>query len=92
MYSSHGTVYYYIMDIGASKAFILNDQWSFISAKVFTYPLYMISIGNSLYMTGYYNVWKLDQDLNILIKYNPGGTSPWYAGISSNPSNGLYML
>ena len=43
---------------------------------------------NSFYMTGSCNVWKLDQDLNILIKYNPGGY-PGYLGISYNPSNGL---
>ena len=35
-------------------------------------------------MTGEYNVWKLDQDLNILINY-PGG----YRGMSYNPSNSL---
>ena len=52
----------------------------------------MISINNNLYITGFSNVWKVDQDLNIFINYYPGGTSPWYAGISSNPSNGLYML
>ena len=36
----------------------------------------------TLYLTGTYNVWKVDQDLNILINYNPGGTSPLYRGIS----------
>ena len=91
MYSSSGTVYYYLMDYGANKVFILNDQWSFISSKVFTQPQYMISISNSLYMTGNVNVWKLDQDLNILKNYNPGGT-PYYAGISYNPSNGLIYV
>ena len=52
----------------------------------------MIKIGNSLYMTGWpNNIWKLDQDLNILINYNPGGT-PYYRGISYNPSNGLIYV
>ena len=92
MYSSSGTVYYYLMDIGAYKVFILNDQWSFISAKVFTRPAFMISIDNSLYMIGDDNVWKLDKDLNILINYNPSGT-PFYRGISYNPSNGfIYVI
>ena len=36
-------------------------------------------------MTGSSNVWKLDQDLNILINHNHGG-SPSYRGISYNPS------
>ena len=44
MYSSLGTVYYYVMDYGASKVFILNDKWSFISSKVFNYPRYMIQL------------------------------------------------
>ena len=87
MYSSVNKTYYYVMDWGG-KVFILNDEWKFISFKAFTYPVYMINIGKSLYMTGYLNVWKVDQDLNILRNYNPGG-NPWYSGISYNPSNGL---
>ena len=79
------------MDSAANKTFILNDEWELISSKSFTYPLYMISIDNSLYMTGRYNVWKVDQDLNILINYNPGGKS-YYNGISYNPSNGLIYI
>ena len=92
MYSSPDTVFYYVIDRGgvANKVFILNDQWKFISFKVFIDPQYMISIGNSLYMTGQWNVWKVDQDLNILINYEPNdGVFPYYAGISYNPSNGL---
>ena len=88
MYSSFDIVYYYIMDYGASKVFILSDEWSFIASKSSDYPTYMISIDNSLYMIGYFNIWKVDQDLNILIQYNPGGDS-YYGGISYNPSNGL---
>ena len=90
MYSSSGTVYYYVMDY--NKVFILNDQWEFISFKVFTYPSKMISIENSIYMTGDYNVWKVDKDLNILINYNPGGNTPNYVGISYNPSNGFIYV
>ena len=82
MFSSSGTVYYYVMDYVANKVFILNDQWSFISSKVFYNPAYIINIGNSLYMTGDYNVWKVDQDLNILINCEPIGDNPGYTGIS----------
>ena len=71
--------------------FILNDQWSFISAKVFNNPAYMISTENNLYMTGEFNVWKVDKDLNILIEYYPGGY-PYYRGISYNPSNGFIYV
>ena len=69
MFSSSGTVYYYLMDYDASKVYILDDEWKFISSKTFTKPAYMINIGNSLYMTGQKNVWKVDKDLNILINY-----------------------
>ena len=92
IYSSSNTVYYYLMHYGADKIYILNDEWKFVSFKTFSGPANMISIGNSLYMTGSYNVWKVDQDLNILIEYNPGDNRPYYPGyrgISYNPSNGL---
>ena len=56
MYSSLGTVYYYVMDSVYGRVYILNDQWEFISSKVFDDPCYMISIDSSLYMTGYRNV------------------------------------
>ena len=91
MYSSSNTTYYYVLDYW-NGVYILNDQWSFISFKVFTNPAFMISIDKSLYMTGEYNVWKLDEDFNILINYNPTGTSPFYRGISYNPSNGLLYV
>ena len=79
------------MDWGARTVYILNDHWSFIASKFFNSPINMISIDNSLYMTGYYNVWKVDQDLNILRNYNPGGY-PLYRGISNNPSNSLIYV
>ena len=91
MFSSPNATYYYIMDTYYT-VFILNDQWEFISSKVFSIPTYMINIGNSLYMTSTYNVWKVDQDLNILIDYNPSGNTSWYRGISYNPSNGLIYV
>ena len=90
MYSSVNETYYYVMDWDG-KVHILNDEWKLISFKSFTNPAYMINIGNSLYTTGISNVWKVDQDLNILINYNTGG-DPGYRGISYNPSNGfIYM-
>ena len=46
------------MDFGG-KVYILNDEWKLISSKAFNGPAYMISINNSLYMTGQYYVWKV---------------------------------
>ena len=91
MYSRPNATYYFVID-PYKGVYILNEQWSLISSKVLTYPLYMISIDNSFYMTGYVNVWKLDQDFNIMINYNPGSYTPDYRGISYNPSNGLIYV
>ena len=79
-----------IMD-GCRGVYILNDEWKFISSKSFYRPLFMISINNSIYMTGRDNVWKIDNDLNILINFSPGG-NPNYGGISYNTSNGLIYV
>ena len=92
MYSSSNATFYYVMDPDANKTYILNDEWKFISFKIFDSPMYMMSINNSLYMTGDYNVWKLDQDLNILIQYNATGAPRGYRGISYNPSKGLIYV
>ena len=81
MYSSFNIAYYYVIDFGANRVYILNGEWKFISSKTFSNPLNMISISNSLYMTGDYNVWKVDQDLNILINCEPIGDNPGYTGI-----------
>ena len=51
----------------------------------------MITIGNSLYMTDDFNVWKVDQYLNILANYNLVSYTG-YRGISYNPSNGLIYV
>ena len=51
----------------------------------------MISIENSLYLTGFYN-WKVDQDLNILINRAPNDDNIFYLGISYNPSNSLIYV
>ena len=93
MHSSSNTTYYYVIDgNGAGKVYIFSDEWKFISFKSFNAPSYMISIGNSLYLTGHSNVWKIDQDLNILIEYKLYGGYPSCRGISYNPSNGFIYV
>ena len=57
-YSSSNTIYYYVMDYGSSQVYILNDEWKLISFKTFNGPFKLITIGNSLYMTGDDNVRK----------------------------------
>ena len=80
MYSSCNATYY-VMDYGANKVYILNDDWLFISFKSFTQPAFMITVGSCLYMTGASNIWKLDKDLNVLNQITGN-----YRGIFSNSS------
>ena len=83
---------FYVIDHSGHKVSKLDDNWSFISSKTFTYPIYMITVENSLYMTGDTNIWKLDKDLNILIQYNGTGTSPLYRGLYFNSTNGFLYV
>jgi len=81
--------YYYFSDNALNKIFILKEKWSYVSSKVFDSPAYFSTIGSSLYATGDKNIWKLDQNLNILIQFNATGTSPNYRGIYINSTNNL---
>ena len=83
---------FYVIDHTGWKVCILDDNWSFHSFKTFTYPVYMITVENSLYMTGDKNIWKLDKNLNILIEYNATGTSPLYRGLYFNSTNGFLYV
>ena len=94
-FSSSCNASYYVMDSGADKVYILNDDWSYVTYKTFTRPAYMITIGSSIYMTGGVNIWKLDKDLNILIQYNSYVTAPdnpGYRGMYFNSSNGIIYV
>ena len=77
---------FYVMDFSANIVFILNENWSFLSFKTFTYPAYMITVGKSLYLTGESNLWKLDLNLNVLIQYTETVTV-WYRGVYFNSTN-----
>ena len=94
VYSSVNTTYYYVMDYGANKVYILNDEWKFFSFKTFINPasMIMITIGSNIYLTGWGNIWKVDKDLNILINHKTTVATPGYRGISFNPSNGLIYV
>ena len=79
------------MDWSANKVYTLNYNWILVSIKPFTLPEYMITVENSLYMTGDLNIWKLDQDLNVLIEYI-ANNNPSYRGLCYNPTNGLIYV
>ena len=94
MFSASNKTNYYVTQNSYTGGVvnILDDEWKFISYKKFSDPRYMITIGNSLYMTGRKNVWKVDQDLNILINYEAVGYDGDYNGISYNLSYGLIYV
>ena len=76
-----------------NKIFILNERWSYVSSKGFSRPVYFTTIGKSLCVTGERCVWKLDQNLNILIQFNASsGSTPGYVGIYFNSSNDLIYV
>ena len=81
----------YVSDSGSGKIFILDESWSYVSSKSFSSPSYLTTIGSSLYVTGFKNVWKLDKNLNILIQYNATG-APSYRGIYYNSTNKLIYV
>ncbi len=88
-FSSSCNTSYYVIDHGASRVYILNDDCSYVSYKNFTYPAYMITIGSSIYMTGNTYIWKLYKDLNFLIQYS---SSPFCNSINCNSSNGFIYV
>ena len=73
--------YYYVSDYGSNTIYILNESGSYVSSKTFSKPVYLTTFGSNLYATGNANIWKLDQNLNILIQYNATGSDPVYRGI-----------
>ena len=81
--------YYYVVDYSLNQIFIFHDYWSYVSSKSYVSPAYLTTIGSSLYATGEVNIWKLDQNLNILIQYNHTGTAPKYRGINFNCTDNL---
>ena len=70
---------------------MLNDNWSFLSFKTFPNPTFMITVENSLYLTGQSNIWKLDLNLNVLIQYTATVTV-WYRGLYFNSTNRLLYV
>ena len=44
--------YYYVSHYGSNTIYILNESWSYVSSKTFSQPVYLTTIGSSLYATG----------------------------------------
>ena len=80
--SSSNTTYNYVPDNSLKSIYILNDDCSYISYKNFSFPAYMVTVGDSLYISGDVNIWKADKDLKVSIQYNStGSVQPGFRGI-----------
>ncbi len=91
--SSSNPIQYYVTYYYQSKIFVFDENWNYVLNKSsFLNVYYMIPVGNYLYITGNVNIWKTDQELNVLLRYNSTGTSPRYRGLFYNSTNDLIYV
>jgi hypothetical protein len=77
---------YYITDRLYNYILIFDDQWNYVNYENFISPTYITSVGSSLYISGANNMWKTDQNLNILAQYSTNN-NPFYQGIYYNSTS-----
>jgi hypothetical protein len=91
MSSSNGN--HFVTQTTDGKIFVFKEDWNYVSEKSsFTSVRYMFPVENFFYITGQSNVWKTDQELNILLQYNYSTTSPAYRGLFCNLANSLIYV
>jgi hypothetical protein len=93
MYSSSlcNNASYLVIDKEANKTYIMNDNWSYVSYKIFNKPAYLVKTSNLFYMSGDVNVWKLDENLNVLMVYN-AAVNITYRGLYFNSTNNFLYV
>jgi hypothetical protein len=90
--SSLNPIQYYVTHYAEGKIFVFDENWNYVSVKSsFPNVLYMIPVGNYFYITGQDNIWKTDQQLNVLIRYNSTGSS-FYRGLYYSSTNDLIYV
>ena len=81
---------YYALDYNANRIVIYDENWQYLTFKNLTYPAYMITVNNSLYIAAKNFIYKTDKYLNITKQYN--STSAGYHGLYYNSSsNTIYV-
>jgi hypothetical protein len=91
--SSSNPIQYYVTHFSQDKIFVFDENWNYVSNKSsFLNVNYMIPVGNYFYITGKYNIWKTDKQLNVLFQYNSNGSSPHYVGLYYNSTNDLIYV
>ena len=92
--SSLNPIQYYVTHYSQGKIFVFDDNWNYVSNKSsFLNVNYMIPGGNYFYITSNDNIWKTDQQLNVLITHtNSTGSSPKYTGLYYNSTKNLIYV
>jgi hypothetical protein len=92
MILSARTTYYVTVSADSGYiVFILNDEYQYIGSRSFPNVHYIITIGNYLYISSEYNIWKADKDLNVLIPYG-ASVAQDYWGLYHNSTNNLIYV
>ena len=91
MFQSLNITLYYVKDRDANKTYIFDEYWSYISSKSFHTPCFMVSVNSTLYITGQYNIWNVNSDLDVLLQYN-AISSCWFRQMYLNNSNNLLYV
>jgi hypothetical protein len=91
--SSSNPIQYYVTEYWQGKIFVFDENWNYISTKSsFSYVNYMIPVGNYFYITGNDNIYKTDQQLNVLIRYDSTRSYTDYRGLYYNSTNNLIYI
>jgi hypothetical protein len=91
MLASNQTLFY-VSNKYYETIFVFDENWEYIFNRSSFFGIaHVFSITNYLYLTGDSNIWKTDEQLNILIQYNAIGTHG-YRGLYHNSTNDLVYL
>jgi hypothetical protein len=90
--SSSNPIRYFVTNVSKGRIFVFDEEWNYISENSsFTEVWHMISVGNNFYITGSSNLWKTDEQLNILIQYNSVSYATYRGLYYSSSNNLIYM-
>ena len=91
--SNSNPVQYFVANYNLGKIFVFDEDWNQLSEKSsFPFVFYMIQVGNFFYITGSQNLWKTNEQLNVLFQYNSTGSIPGYSGLYYNLLNNLIYV
>ena len=81
---------FYALDWTGNKIIIYDSNWQYLTYKNFSSPINMITVNNSLYISGDNFIYKTDKNLNITKQYY--SASAGYRGLFFNSSgNTIYV-